>query len=141
MNPLIFYIFSAVGFFFPYLLKFLIAAPNEAVKIFAIYSLGKFNLLYFAVVIIFFFAGLLKKFKFLRISQIIFVTVYIGYVLISYFILTKAHVKSYIKEHKLNAELVKVTELKKYQNFKIYYKEGNWAAVKILPKEKKRTSI
>jgi len=137
MQKIIFYIASVIGFFFPYVLKFLISSPNENLKIFAIYSLGKFNLIYFGVIIIFFFGGLIKKFKYLRIAQIIFVTVYIGYVLVSYFILTKAHVKEYIKTRNLNAKLVKITELKKYPNFKIYYKEGPWAAVKIMPKHKK----
>jgi len=132
-----FYLFSIIGFFFPYVLKFLISSPNESLKIFAIYSLGKFNLVYFAVIIFFFFAGLVKKYRFLRIAQILFVTVYIGYVLVSYFVFAKMHVKEYITEHKLNAELVKVTELKKFPNFRLYYKEGNWAAVKILPAEKK----
>jgi len=137
MQKIIFYVISAIGFFFPYVLKFLISSPNENIKIFAIYSLEKFNLIYFAVVIVFFFMGLMKKFKYLRIAQIIFVTVYLGYVLGSYFILTKVHVKNYIKTHNLNARLVKITELKNYPNFKIYYKEGPWAAVKIMPKLKK----
>jgi hypothetical protein len=132
-TKIIFYLFSSIGFFFPYILKFLISSPNESIKIFALYSLGKFNLIYFAIVIIFFFAGL-KKYHFLRIAQIIFVAIYIGYVLISYFILAKINVQNYIKEHNLNAQLIKITELKKYPNFKIYYKEGNFAAVKILPK-------
>ncbi len=66
-----------------------------------------------------------------------FVTVYIGYVLASYFILTKTHVENYISAHKLNAKLIKISELKNYPNFKIYYKEGQWAAVKILPERKK----
>ncbi|GAB6074198.1 hypothetical protein [Nautilia lithotrophica] len=138
MQQMIFYIVSIIGFFFPYVLKFLISSPNESIKIFAIYCLGKFNLVYFAVIIVFFFAGLMKKYKFLRVAQIIFVTVYIGYVLVSYFILTKIHVKNYISEHKLNAKLIKISELKNYPNFKIYYKEGPWAAVKIMPKAKKK---
>jgi len=132
-----FYIFSVIGFFFPYVLKFLISSPNESLKVFAIYCLGKFNLVYFAVVIVFFFAGLIKKYRFLRLAQILFVAAYIGYVLIDYFVLTKIHVQNYITRHNLNAKLVKITELKKLPNFRIYYKEGNWAAVKILPKENK----
>jgi hypothetical protein len=136
-SKIIFYVFSAVGFLFPYVLKFLIQSPNENVKIFAIYCLGKFNLVYFAIVILFFFLGLTKKYKFLRTAQIVFVTVYIGYVLTSYFILAKINVENYIKTRNLDAKLVKITELKKYPNFKIYYKEGNWAAVKILPEKEK----
>jgi len=136
MVKTVFYLFSIIGFFFPYVLKFLISSPNENVKIFAIYALGKFNLVYFGLVIIFFFAGLIKKYSFFRIAQIIFVTSYIGYVLVSFFILTKTHVQNYIKTHHLNAELMKVTELKNVPNFKIYYKEGNWAAVKIIPKSR-----
>lgn len=134
---LLFYIVSIIGFFFPYVLKFLIASPNESVKIFAIYTLGKFNLIYFAVVVVFFFIGLNKKFQFIRIAQIIFVTAYIAYVLADYFILAKINVQNYIKEHHLNAQLVKITDLKKYPNFKIYYKKANWAAIKILPETKK----
>jgi len=137
MQKTLFYLASIIGFFFPYVLKVLISSPNESLKIFAIYSLGKFNLIYFAVVIIFFFMGLMKKYSFLRTAQIIFVSVYLGYVFASYFILTKLHVQNYIKEHNLDAMLMKVTDLKKLQNFRIYYKEGNWAAVKILPKQNK----
>ncbi|ACM93739.1 hypothetical protein NAMH_1574 [Nautilia profundicola AmH] len=137
MQKMIFYIVSAIGFFFPYVLKFLISSPNESIKIFAIYCLGKFNLIYFAVVIVFFFMGLMNKYKFLRIAQIIFVTIYIGYVLVSYLILTKMNVQNYIKGHNLDAKLMKITELKKHPNFKIYFKEGQWAAVKILPETKK----
>lgn len=134
---MIFYIFSIIGFFFPYVLKFLMMSPNENLKIFAIYALGKFNILYFAVIIIFFFVGLREKFSYLRIAQVIFVSVYLGYVLISYFILAKIHVQNYVKEHNLKAKIVTLGELKNYPNFKIYYKEANYAAIKILPKQKK----
>jgi len=137
MQLILFFIASVIGFFFPYVLKFLISSPNESIKIFAIYSLSKFNLIYFMVIIIFFFAGLIKKYKFLRTAQIIFVTIYIGYVFVDYFILTKINVQNYIKEHNLNAKFIKITELKKYPNFKIYFKDGQWAAVKIVPKTKK----
>jgi hypothetical protein len=113
------------------------ASPDESIKVFAIYALGKFNIIYFAVIIVFFFMGLRDKFSYLRIGQIIFVTVYLGYVLISYFVLARIHVENYVKEHNLKAEIIKLTDLKNYPNFKIYYKEANWAAVKILPKEKK----
>ena len=112
-------------------------SPNENLKIFAIYALGKFNILYFAVIIIFFFVGLREKFSYLRIAQVIFVSVYLGYVLISYFILAKIHVQNYVKEHNLKAKIVTLGELKNYPNFKIYYKEANYAAIKILPKQKK----
>jgi glucan phosphoethanolaminetransferase (alkaline phosphatase superfamily) len=136
-SRMVFYIFSIIGFFFPYVLKFLMMSPNENLKIFAIYALGKFNILYFAVIIIFFFVGLREKFSYLRIAQVIFVSVYLGYVLISYFILAKIHVQNYVKEHNLKAKIVTLGELKNYPNFKIYYKEANYAAIKILPKQKK----
>jgi Ca2+/Na+ antiporter len=132
----IFYIVSIIGFFFPYVLKFMHSSTNEALKIFALYSLGKFNLVYFAVIIIFFFLGLKEKFSFLRIAQVIFVSLYIGYVFVGYFILAKINTQNYIKKHNLNAKIVKLTELKNYPNFKIYYKEANFAAIKILPKKK-----
>jgi hypothetical protein len=133
----VFYIFSVIGFFFPYVLKFLMTSPNENLKIFAIFALGKFNIVYFAVIIVFFFMGLREKFSFLRFAQIIFVTVYLGYIFISYFLLAKIEVQNYVKEHHLNASIVTLTELKNYPNFKIYYKKANWAAIKVLPKEKK----
>jgi len=132
----VFYIASIIGFFFPYVLKFMLSSTNESLKIFALYSLAKFNLIYFAVIIIFFFLGLKEKFSFLRIAQIIFVSIYIGYVFISYFILAKINVQNYIKKHNLKAQIVKLTELKNYPNFKIYYKEANFAAIKVLPKKK-----
>jgi hypothetical protein len=136
-NKTFFYTISAFGFFFPYILKFLIASSNTGVKIFAIYSLGKFNLIYFAIIIVFFFAGLIEKYSFLRTAQTIFVTVFTGYVLLSYFVFAKMDVQNYIKNRNPDAILVKISDLNKYPNFKIYYKKAGYAAVKILPKEKK----
>jgi len=132
----LFYTISAFGFFFPYLLKFLITSPSDEIKIFALYSLGKFNLIYFAVVIIFFFLGLMEKYKFFRIAQVLFVPLFLAYILVDYFVLTKNDVKNYITTNHLNAKLVSITELKNYPNFQILYKKGKWAAVKILPKQK-----
>ena len=131
----VFYIASIIGFFFPYVLKVMLTSNNEALKIFALYSLAKFNLIYFAVVIIFFFLGLKEKFSFLRIAQIIFVCFYIGYIFVGYFILAKINTQNYIKKHNLKAKIVKLTDLKNYPNFKIYYKEANYAAIKVLPKK------
>jgi hypothetical protein len=134
---ILFYTVSVIGFFFPYVLNFLLSSTNAEIKIFAMYALSKFNIIYFAVVIVFFFTGLFRKFQYIRIAQIIFITAYIGYVFIDYFALAKLNVENYIKTHHLNAKLVKISDLEKYPNFKIYYKKANWAAVKILPETKK----
>lgn len=132
----IFYLFSVTGFFFPYVLKFLISSTNDSLKIFAIYSMQKFNLIYFAVVIIFFFMGLTNRFKFARYAQILFVGGYLTYVFADYFIISKTEVENYVKTHK-NTVMVKMTDLKKIKNFKIKYKKANYCAVEILKEENK----
>ncbi len=137
-NRTLFYAVSAFGFFFPYILKFLMASSNESIKIFAINTLGNFNLIYFAIIIVFFFAGLIEKFSFLRTAQTIFVTAFTGYVLLNYFVFAKIDVQNYIKNQNPDAILVKISDLNKYPNFRIYYKKAGYAAVKILPKEKKQ---
>jgi len=137
-KTLLFYTVSVIGFFFPYILKFLIASPNENIKILAIYMLGKFNLVYFAFIILFFFMGLSKKFKNIAVTaQLIFVPVYLAYVFADYFVISKMEVEKYIKNNQPDAKLVQLSELKTLPNFKIYYKKANWAAVKILPKQEK----
>jgi len=134
---LLFYIVSFVGFFFPYILKVLISSPNAQTKTFAIFALGHYNLIYFAVVIIFFFAGL--RVKFLQIAQILFVLLFNSYVLSDYFIFSKLDVEKYLNTHHLqNAKTVKISELKNYQNFKLYYKNGPYAVIEVLPKKEKK---
>ena len=122
-----FFIFiSIIGFLFPYFLKFLLLTNNELIKLFAIYSLNKFNLVYFGIVILFFFIGL--KYKSFRVSQIIFVVFFISYLFLDFFILSKMKAKKFIKK---DLKLVKITELKNFRHFKLIYKDGLWAVIKI----------
>ncbi|MEO1928331.1 MAG: hypothetical protein ABGX26_06550 [Nautiliaceae bacterium] len=130
----VFIIISIIGFFVPYVLKFLLTSTEANIKIFALFALNKFNLIYFIIIIFFFFASFRKK-EF-KIAQIIFVTVYLGYILVSYFFLSKKHVEEFIKTHHLtNVKLMPLSKLNTLPNFKLHYKEANWAAVEIL-KEK-----
>ena len=129
-----FFIFiSIIGFLFPYFLKFLLLTNNELIKLFAIYSLNKFNLVYFGIVILFFFIGL--KYKSFRVSQIIFVVFFISYLFLDFFILSKMKAKKFIKK---DLKLVKITELKSFKHFKLIYKDGLWAVIKI---EEKNTTL
>ncbi len=125
----LFYVISALGFLLPYLLKFSFTLFNDESKVFAIYLLSKFNLIYFAILITLFFAGL--RYKKLQIAQILFVTGYIGSVLLNYFILAPKKIANFAKEN--NLTLVKVTELKNYPHFKIIKQEAGWAAIKLTP--------
>ena len=122
----LFIFISIIGFLFPYLLKFLLLTNNELIKLFAIYSLNKFNLVYFGIVIFFFFIGL--KYKSFRVSQIIFVVFFISYLFLDFFILSKMKAKKFINN---NLKLVKITELKNFKHFKLIYKDGLWAVIKI----------
>ena len=129
-----FFIFiSIIGFLFPYFLKFLLLTNNELIKLFAIYSLNKFNLVYFGIVILFFFIGL--KYKSFRVSQIIFVVFFISYLFLDFFILSKMKAKKFIKK---DLKLVKITNLKNFKHFKLIYKNGLWAVIKI---EEKNTAL
>ena len=122
----LFFIISAIGFFTPFILFFTLQTPNENLKIFAIYTLPKFNLIYFALLIVFFFLGL--KIKWIQFAQILFVSIYFAYLLVNYFILAPLHAKEFAKNYK-NAKIVKLTELQKEHNFKIIFKEGNYAVI------------
>ena len=129
-----FFIFiSIIGFLFPYFLKFLLLTNNELIKLFAIYSLNRFNLVYFGIVILFFFIGL--KYKVFRTAQIIFVLFFISYLFLDFFILSKIIAKKFIKK---DLKLVKITELKSFKHFKLIYKDGLWAVIKI---EEKNTTL
>lgn len=129
----LFIFISIIGFLFPYILKFLLLTNNELIKLFAIYSLNKFNLIYFGIVILFFFIGL--KYKPFRLSQIIFVILFISYLFLDFFILSKIKAKKFIKK---DLKLVKITELKNFKHFKLIYKDGLWAVIKI---EEKNTTL
>ena len=129
----LFIFISIVGFLFPYLLKFLLLTNNELIKLFTIYSLNKFNLVYFGIVILFFFIGL--KYKTFRVSQIIFVVFFISYLLLDFFILSKIKAKKFMNN---DLKLVKITELKNFNHFKLIYKNGLWAVIKI---EEKNTTL
>jgi len=129
----LFIFISIIGFLFPYILKFLLLTNNELIKLFAIYSLNKFNLVYFGIVILFFFIGL--KYKPFRLSQIIFVILFISYLFLDFFILSKIKAKKFIKK---DLKLVKITELKNFKHFKLIYKDGLWAVIKI---EEKNTTL
>jgi len=130
-------ILAVIGFFFPYFLQLSLSSANDELKVFALYLLPKFNLIYFAILIILFFAGLKKEFA--RITLILFVTFYFAYTFFSYFIYPKFAVENYIKSHDIkDAKIVKLTDLKNYPNFKIIYKYANLAVVRILPKKEKK---
>lgn len=129
----LFIFISIIGFLFPYILKFLLLTNNELIKLFAIYSLNKFNLVYFGIVILFFFIGL--KYKPFRLSQIIFVILFISYLFLDFFMLSKIKAKKFIKK---DLKLVKITELKNFKHFKLIYKDGLWAVIKI---EEKNTTL
>jgi len=129
----LFIFISIIGFLFPYILKFLLLTNNELIKLFAIYSLNKFNLVYFGIVILFFFIGL--KYKPFRLSQIIFVILFISYLFLDFFMLSKIKAKKFIKR---DLKLVKITELKNFKHFKLIYKDGLWAVIKI---EEKNTTL
>jgi len=122
----LFIFISIVGFLFPYFFKFLLLTNNELIKLFAIYSLNKFNLVYFGVVILFFFIGL--KYKVFRTAQIIFVIFFISYIFLDFFILSKMKAKKFINN---DLKLVKITKLKSFKHFKLIYKDGLWAVIKI----------
>lgn len=129
----LFIFISIIGFLFPYILKFLLLTNNELIKLFAIYSLNKFNLVYFGIVILFFFIGL--KYKPFRLSQIIFVILFISYLFLDFFMLSKIKAKKFIKK---DLKLVKITKLKNFKHFKLIYKDGLWAVIKI---EEKNTTL
>ena len=125
-----FFIFiSIVGFLFPYFLKFLLLTNNKLIKLFTVYSLNKFNLVYFGIIILFFFIGL--KYKVFRTAQIIFVIFFISYIFLEFFILSKMKAKKFINN---DLKLVKITELKDFKHFK----NGLWAVIKI---EEKNTTL
>jgi len=131
----IFFILSAVAFFLPFVLFVLLHTSNDNLKIAAIYFLPKFNLIYFAIIILFFFIGL--KSKWIQLAQILFITFYFLYLCFSYFIIAPYQVKEFAKKHK-NAKVVKITKLKKLHNFQIIYKKG--AYVVIIPSYQKHTN-
>ncbi len=122
----LFFIVSAIGFFTPFILFAFLQIPNDNLKIFAIYFLPKFNLVYFGIVIVFFFAGL--KIKWVQFAQILFISIYFIYLVLGYFVLAPMYAKNFATKHK-NSKIVKVTELKKLHNFKIIYKKGNYAVI------------
>jgi len=131
----LFFIISAVGFFLPFLLFIFLQLPYDNLKIFALFLLPKFNLIYFAIIIVFFFAGL--KIKWLQLAQILFIAIYLIYLSALYFIFAPMHIKKYAKKYK-NSKIVKITELKNFKNFKIVYKEGAYAV--IIQTSKKHTN-
>ncbi len=132
-----FILVSVFGFLFPYILKFLLNTQDAQIKVFCIYALNKFNLIYFFILILLFFLGIWKKSKLIQILQISFVFTYISYIFLDFFIFSKIKAQNFIKTHKLDAKIEKIANLKNYPNFKIYYKSGAYAVIKPLKENKK----
>ncbi len=122
----LFLVVSIIGFSLPFVLFVLLQLPNESFKILDMYFLPRFNLVYFAIIIVLFFVGL--KVEWVQLSQILFITVYILYLCIDYFILAPVHVKEFAKKYP-NSKIVKISEFKKLPEFKLLYKNGGSAVV------------
>jgi hypothetical protein len=127
MLRIIFYILFAIAFFAPMVANIYITQnPDESLKAFYIVVFKYFNLIYYAILIIFLFASL--KFKEAVIGGIIFILGYFGFIYIKDFYLAKKHALNKAKE--LNAKVLTLDELKDFGSYKLLYKEGYYVVVK-----------
>jgi len=124
----IFYTLSGIGFFLPFVFYFLLMSQNTELKIMAIYFMPKFNIIYFAVLIVLFFIGLKKEWA--KVAEILFIIFYLGYVFIDFFVIAPIKVKEFAKNHP-GSKIVKISELKDLPGFELLYKNGDLAVVKI----------
>jgi len=124
----IFYTLSTIAFFLPFIFYFFLMGQNAELKIMALYFLPKFNIIYFAVLIVLFFIGLRKSWA--KIAEILFIVFYLGYVLIDFFVIAPIKVKEFAKNHP-GSKIVKISELKDLPGFELLYKNGDLAVVKI----------
>jgi len=124
----IFYILSSIGFFLPFVFYFLLMSQNSELKIMALYFLPKFNIIYFAVLIVLFFIGLRKNWA--KVAEILFIIFYLGYIFIDFFVIAPIKVKEFAKNHP-GSKIVKISELKDLPGFELLYKNGDLAVVKI----------
>jgi len=124
----IFYTLSSIAFFFPFIFYFFLMSQNVELKIMALYFLPKFNIIYFAVLIVLFFIGLKKQWA--KVAEILFVVFYLGYVFIDFFVIAPIKVKEFAKNHP-GSKIVKISELKNLPGFELLYKNGDLVVVKI----------
>jgi len=124
----IFYTLSSIAFFFPFIFYFFLMSQNVELKIMALYFLPKFNIIYFAVLIVLFFIGLKKQWA--KIAEILFIIFYLSYVFIDFFVIAPIKVKEFAKNHP-GSKIVKISELKNLPGFELLYKNGDLAVVKI----------
>jgi len=124
----IFYTFAAIGFFLPFVFYFLLMSQNAELKVIAIYFMPKFNIIYFAILIVLFFIGLKKQWA--KVAEILFVIFYLGYVFINFFVIAPIKVKEFAKNHP-GSKIVKIAKLKDLRGFELLYKNGDLAVVKI----------
>ena len=124
----IFYTLSTIAFFLPFIFYFFLMGQNAELKIMALYFLPKFNIIYFAVLIVLFFIGLRKSWA--KIAEILFIVFYLGYVFIDFFVIAPIKVKEFAKNHP-GSKIVKISELKDLPGFELLYKNGDLAVVKI----------
>jgi len=124
----IFYILSSIGFFLPFVFYFLLMSQNSELKIMALYFLPKFNIIYFAILIVLFFIGLKKNWA--KVAEILFIIFYLGYIFIDFFVIAPIKVKEFAKKYP-GSKIVKISKLKNLPGFELLYKNGDLAVVKI----------
>jgi len=124
----IFHTLSGIGFFLPFVFYFFLISQNAELKVMALYFLPKFNIIYFAILIVLFFIGLRKNWA--KVAEILFIIFYLGYIFIDFFVIAPIKVKEFAKNHP-GSKIVKISELKDLPGFELLYKNGDLAVVKI----------
>jgi len=123
----VFYILFAIAFFIPMAASIYITQnPDESLKALYLIVFKYFNLMYYALLILFLFASF--KFKEAVIGGIIFILGYFGFIYLKEFYLAKKHALKKAKE--LNAYVLSLDKLKDFGAYKLLYKEGYYVVVK-----------
>jgi len=123
----IFYLLFIIAFFSPMAATiYLSQNPSDSLKALYVVVFKYFNLVYYALLIIFLFASF--KFKEAVIGGIIFILGYFGFIYTKEFFLAKKHAMQKAKE--LNAQVLTLSELNNFGAFKLLYREGYYVVVK-----------
>ncbi|WP_456489060.1 hypothetical protein [Caminibacter pacificus] len=123
----LFYLLFVIAFFAPMIANIYITQnPNETLKAYYVVIFKYFNLIYYAVLIIFLFASF--KFKEAVIGGIIFILGYLGFIYFYNFYFAKMEAQK--KAEKLNAVVLSMDKLKDFGSYKLLYKKGFYVVVK-----------
>ena len=123
----LFYFLFVLAFFLPMAANIFIAQnPQSSLKALYIVVFKYFNLIYYAILIVFLFASF--KFKEAVIGGIIFIIGYFGFVFSKEIVFAKMQAEQ--KAEELNSTLLSMDKLKNFGPYKLLYKNGYYVVVK-----------